>query len=250
MTPAELKAIMKVTTEVAVYPMHIEGKLPHSLLTTRRRFSCPLGCKRAHIIKDGQGWIQKFTLGGCGDTEYETERRNGLLVEFDLEDLGDLNDAWATMTIKGNKAYLNGSKIRFPHTTQVITRDGKKYIRMIVSRKAVAGSWSEYALIQAQREKESAEHQAKEDRLRLAQAALMGHEGNPEFYDIPKVRNTCGYLNTGYEKIHYWYGGREGVKRLGENEHFEVGKIQITIDQAEKIWNMLTPKQRKALKNG
>jgi hypothetical protein len=157
-------------------------------------------------------------------------------VEIDPDDLPEDG-----IVVQRGKVYaaLGAGRRAYPHS-KVVSRDGKQYIHLITSRKAIFSSWGEYALDRAKREKEAEIQKAKYDRLRNAQATLMGFDGAPDFWDWQSSRARFGYLNAGYQKIRKADHGQKG-------EDIEVGQIELTIDQAERIIEILTPEQKSAL---
>jgi hypothetical protein len=231
MQPNELRAVLTKTDEVAIRPVHVEVEVYNPRQSSRRGYKgpiyCPDGLVKARVIQDGYPWIEKRTISVCGDQEYEVNRKSGVLVELDPTDLPQ----------------LKGSVSTYPHT-EVITRKGRKYIRLITSRKAIFSSWSEYELEMEKRKKESEHHETRDNRLRLTQARLMGFGDDTEAVDTKQNRIRFGRLDRGYEQLRY---DQETDKLLPEEQWGEMGHIQITIDQAELIWATLSPRQRKLL---
>lgn len=253
----ELKAVLEVTKEIAVYPAHIEVRLPHHFTTRSpkwgRRNYCPTGCKRATVIENGHNWIEKRPVTACGDRDFEIQRRNGVLVEFDRDDFPDWNEK--KIHISGNRVLItNGFKTiqhmtPYPHTTAE-HRDGKTYIRMVVSRSAIVATWGEYSLIEAKREQEQQNSERKQAELRDPQAQLFGmtrEEFTRQYVDRSGERSI--YLGAEWtEKYKFDSNGNYVTDESGSPVVLaEVGRIQITLDQANKILNLLTPKQKKAL---
>jgi hypothetical protein len=250
MQPNELTAVLNHTNVFAVYPAHVEVDLPYYVNSRASRngrrggqLHCPSGMVRATVIENGAHWVEKRPVVVCGDRDYEIPRRNGVLVEFDPDDLPK-----GAFRIVANKVYTGtrkGPGASYPHT-EVVTREGKKFIRMIIARKAIISAWDEYAMEIARREKEEAEQQAKYNRLRDAQCVLMGVD-DPKFMsgDDNKIyRQKFGYLSAEYQEIRY---DDEG-ERLPEKDRKEIGHIEITIEQAELLISLLSRNQRKMLK--
>lgn len=247
MQPNELKALLTKTNEVAIQPVHVEVQVENSRVGRgSRRFGqiyCPSGLIKAKVLEDGVKWTEHRSISVCGDQDYEIQRKNGVLVEIDPDDMPQ-----GILKIRGRRVFKSSSKTAYPHcTADRKGPDGKYVIHLITSRKAIFSSWGEYALEMAKREKEEQERQEKYARLRRPQAALMGFEGDLKFYNNPENRNRFGYLSIDYERQDYDYVKKEYIEN--EKRGPSIGHIEITVDQAEKIWNMLTPKQRKALKS-
>lgn len=242
MQPNELTALLTTTDEVAIWPVNVETPISNQR-NKRGHIYCPSGLVKAKVIENGFRWIERRPIAVCGDTDYSINRRNGVLVEIDPEDLAKLME----FKIKSARLYRgkNTAGDPYPHC-DVIKRDDTQIIRLVTSRQAVFSSWGEYALEMAKRQKEEDKKQAKYDRLRIAQAALMGHAGDLKFWDDKGFRDKNGYLAAEFETIRY---DRNGQYIKDESKHKQVGHIQITIEQAEKILSILTPKQKLKLKS-
>lgn len=250
----ELKALLQKTKEVAVYPAHIETDLPY-YMTTRGKWGrvCPGGLVKATVIEDGYEWVEKRPLSPCGDRDYEIQRRNGVLVEFSLEDDSLLvpdphsfphQQRADQISIVGKKVYrkTNGKRVGVPFKhTEALTREGKKYVRMIVSRKAIFAAWDEYYMIEAQRQKNEAEQIERMNKLHRPQAELMG-VSLEELHEMHR-RHFGIYLQADYVDTY-----KRDPKSDEDIHTGKVGRLMITLDQAEKILNMLTPTQKAKLK--
>jgi hypothetical protein len=206
-TPAELKAIMKSTTEVAMAPVPITHRLPGwAQRNTTNLRSCPTNLIRATIVEDGVPWEEEFTFI-CGDQVHSRQRRNSTLVEFVLPE---------GRTMAAFKA--------LPYT-KVIKRDGQKLVQMQVSRKVLVAPWGEYAMVQAEEQKIQAERDAANARLKSATDAL-GLSGDG---DVDRA--------GGYYRI---YADDEGDHPLmaqavyiGGTPYY--GRITITLAEAEAL---------------
>jgi hypothetical protein len=252
MQPIELKAVLAKTNEVAIKPVHVEINVAN----IRNRYGnlhCPIGLVRAKVIQDGYPWTERRTIAQCGDQDYEIKRKNGVLVEIDPDDLPDtaLDIEWVKHRAPGSDPHkkVNSNRFKYKHATVVKRGDGKQVIHLITSRKAIFSSWGEYELEQAKRDKERAEQDALNDALLNPQAALMGmtrEEFGKTFYG---QGNRSVYLGSDYFEV---------IKR-DSNGHMvyednrpvfasRVGKIEITVDQANKILSMLTDEQKEMLK--
>jgi hypothetical protein len=153
--------------EFAVYPVDVESKLPWPIENANRTGSvraCPTGLLQATIVQDNVTWSEAFTLG-CGDTEYQRKRRNGVLVEIALE------------TFQNGKAKPTIRTIQKQVRTKIVKRDDGRAVQMIVSKAAIMAPWNEYALIEAERAKSRAEEQERETRLNAATSAVGGESG-------------------------------------------------------------------------
>lgn len=245
MQPNELTALLTKTDEVALWPIHVEAQIPYISRNKRGALFCPSGLVRARVIENGRKWIERRPIAQCGDQDYEIHRRNGVLVEIKESDFANHDN----FSIVGTRLFLKRSGKRnpkpYPHTSVARLRTEKdRVIRMVVSRKAIIAAWGEYELIEAERTKISKEHEDKHNRLRSAQASLMGFDGNLNFWDSYAFKADHGYLGANYETINY---DAEGKYIENSKDRREVGHIEITIEQAEKILNMLTPKQKAKL---
>lgn len=250
MQPNELRAVLERTNEVAISPSHVEVAISN-LRTGRHnrrpgRIFCPTGLVKAKVLQDGVQWTERRTIAVCGDQDYEVKRRNGVLVEIDPDDLPKDKG----MKIRGKKVYTASSKTAYPHTL-VIKRDGKNFIHMITSRKAIFSTWGEYALEVAKREKENDEQERLHDMLREPQAALFGltrEEFDKRFTASRKDRLT--YLQAEWRDRYKYNSNGDYVRDKKTNQPIklpDIGVIQITIDQANKILNLLTEDQKRKL---
>jgi len=114
--------------------------------------------------------------------------------------------------------HKKGVRVRdLPHTKTLFA--GR--VQMVVSRRAIVSAWGEYELLEAQREKEREEERQRVERLR---AALRGLAAEDRF-------DSSGYYRR-------W--DRDGKKHLE-------GKVSLTLEQAERIAAVLTPRQREKL---
>lgn len=260
MQPNELTALLTKTDEVAFEFSHVEVEISNQR-NRRGQIFCPTGLIKGKVIMNGYHWTEHRTIAVCGDQSYEINRKNGVLVEVDRDDFPNWDET--NIHISGRKVYFrNGAKTvkqmtPYPHAT-AIHRDGKTFIRIITSRKAIFSSWGEYALEIAKREKAQKDEQAKRNALRHPQAAIMGvtpEEFGNLYTHSSNERNV--YLNANWEIIEYVKDANGND--IYENDNYghirrvpkkEVGKIEITVDQANKILAMLTPAQKKKLKNG
>lgn len=163
MTPAELKAILKTTDTFAVARVPITVSKPMGRKSVGLR-QCPTGLRAARVIKTNAVWHETFTLA-CGDQTHTMERRNGVLIEFELPR-------------RMNRKLPSGRKMsgltyykELPDT-EIVRRDGKRYVQMVVARNNVYAPWGEYAMIEAEREKEAEEHAHMRQRVDNAVQAL------------------------------------------------------------------------------
>lgn len=248
----ELRALLTKTSEVAIRPMHVEVQVENRRDKRTKAIYCPTGLIKAKVLVNGQPWTERRIIAACGDQEYIIERKNGVLVEIDLDDLDK-----ETLKIKRGKVYMADGKNPYPHTA-VVKRDGKEFIHMVTSRSAIFASWGEYALEIAKRQKQTDEAQAREDALRNPQAAIMGmtreefdkrHVNSSEdrfiyltttWNEIPK-RDAKG--KTIYETV-VLDGGWKRERAVVDHE---IGKFEITLEQAKKILNLLTDEQKASL---
>lgn len=169
MKASQYKAIRETGVgEFAVYAADVERKLPYTIDHANKSESvraCPTGLLRAEIVKDDVTWKEAFTLG-CGDTEYQRQRRNGVLVEMTLEDFRKVTGA----TIKAIGAATRTEIVR--------GGDGSRHVQMIVSKAAIMAPWGEYAMIEAEREKARAEEEERTARLNAAISAVGARDGH------------------------------------------------------------------------
>lgn len=195
MTPAELRAILNVSDEVAIYPSPVSYDMPGWLgqRNQRKQIICPRHLVRARVIADGHHWQETRTISACGDKDYKVDRRNGVLVEFDLPD-GPIqpggNELWA-----GTK--LTPAKLRrLPHTKVVkVTTAGaeKKVVQMVIGRKAVFAAWGEYELEEAKKEKAEEQKRLAYERLHAACDALGVKHDDGQYrtrWDDEKKKNV------------------------------------------------------------
>jgi hypothetical protein len=252
MQPNELKAVLTRTKEVAIQPVHVEVPVQNQQTRGWRgrlgEIYCPTGLVKATVIEDGYPWVEKRNISVCGDTTYAVNRRNGVLVEIDLKDIKD----YGFKIERVNKVTQAGEP--YPHS-KVISRAGKKYIRLVTSRKAIFTSWGEYELEMAKREKERQAKRESRDALRNPQAILMGvtREELYKLYvnDYSKPGGSGVYLGADYQEPYIY--DDDGNHLQEENGHYKkgepVGRIDITVEQANKIISILTPAQKRKLKN-
>lgn len=262
MNPNELKAVLSKTNEVAIVPRHIEADLPW-MATHRNRqgqIVCPTGLTRAKVIVDGQKWVEKRPVSACGDTDYEINRRNGVLVEYEI----DIHDEdgnlvvvsgdphpdfegmsymhWVKDPKKPNKQFPRDCKGKIPHTAISIKPSGKATVRKIISRKAILAAWPEYAMQEAKRAKEAQEAQEKRDRVNEALNRIMGRDVsttqlNKWGDDIDGQICQAGY-DTFYEYDEdgdYKRKKKPGQSGKGDRISEERGYIRIPVERAEEI---------------
>lgn len=255
MQPNELKALMTKTDEVAFHAYHVEVEVSNRR-NKRGQIHCPTGLVRGKVLQNGVKWTEHRLIAVCGDQEYNIERKNGVLVEIDPD---DLPENWGVIVGKNvfNKHNGKRSEKPYPHTA-VIIREGKKYIHMITSRKAIFSSWGEYSLEMAKREKANQDEIDKDNALKIPQATIMGF--TPEAFDDMHVHNhhkdAQKFVYLGREWITtkvkkdskgetIWKLDNYGYSRTVPEE--EVGRIEITLDRANEILSILTPAQKKKL---
>lgn len=250
----ELKAVLAKTNEVAVYPVNVEDDLPNSTHRLHGQVVCPTGLVRARVLKNGVKWIERRQIAACTTEDYEIERRNGVLVEFDRTDLIKTHRRNLKFILKNNKIYLDSRP--YPHTEVKEDDNGGYVIQMVISRKAIITDWDNYALIEAARQKEHEEYERKRLALLEPQATIMGL--SPEEFEEKFVDNDTReypelYLHAQWKEIPK--RDKEGDVVYTDNTYrhrvidHEVGIITITLNQAEKILNMLTDEQKAALRN-
>lgn len=171
MKASQYKAIRDTgVDEFAIYPADVEASLPwgieHANKTGSIR-SCPTGLLHATIIKDNVAWHEGFTLG-CGDTQYQRERRNGVLVEISLENLR--RQFKKPPTIKAL-----GERVR----TEIVRHaDDTRHVQMIVSKLSIMAPWNEYALVEAEREKIAQEAGERNERMSVAVEGVGAKSGS------------------------------------------------------------------------
>lgn len=248
----ELKALLSKTDEVAFQPVHVEVEISNPR-NKRRQIYCPSGLIRGKVLEDGVKWVEKRVIAVCGDQDYAINRKNGVLVEIDPDDLPEDEGA---IVGKNYHTKFNGKRNPkpYPHTV-VVTRDGKKYIHIVTNRKAIYSSWGEYALEMAKRAKENEEREAREAMLRIPQAHLMGFT-DEEFEKKYVNNNGKRSVYLGRDWIEVSYKKDANGKEIYEKDAYgynrpipeeEVGRIQITLDRAHEILNILTAAQKKKL---
>jgi hypothetical protein len=257
MAPNELKALLAKTKEVALRPKHVEVNIPNHR-NKRGAIVCPIDLVRATVIEDGYPWVERREISACGDQTYDLNRKNGVLVEIAKDDFLKYNVNIHISGAGGRVFHKNGKKrisemTPYPHT-HAVHRDRETFIRMIVSRKAIFSSWGEYALDQAKRQKEEDDEQAKYDELKNPQAEIMGLT-REELNSYSSRKDGRVYL--GAEWIAVEYLTDEGGNAVYKKDAYgwarkiptkEIGKIEITLEQAIRILGLLTPKQKRALK--
>ena len=182
MTPAQIKALLaEGVKEFAGYRRSIEDRLPYGLKSSYANIaSCPVDLQKMTVIQDGAKWDELYTFGCGGDKEHKTPRRNGVLVEFELPEKTDRAD-W--------EKYAKEHRL-----AELVTRDGQKYVRLIVSRKAIIVPWGEYAMVQAEREKQEEIHEQRRAEILAVADALR----------IPEVTRSTGFYYDRTNFAHSW----------------------------------------------
>lgn len=236
----EFKAVLARTRDFAIRPVPIcNTEATRQASPARNRsgmYLCPSGLTRATVIETGVPWVEKRPMTVCGDRDYEIQRKNGILVEFELTEEMRRKQLY---TVRGKRLIVKATKEPFP-LTEVVIRNAKRFLRMTVSCAVVFGAWDEYALEIARREKESAEHAARQNVLYDAQAALMG---------VARGKLAERDLSVGY-RTKYARKADGSAKRDKDGNIVELpeqGWLTITLDTAEKILAILTPEQKAAL---
>jgi hypothetical protein len=229
MQPIELKAIIGSTDEFAVAPIPVpeDGAkgLPHYVLHVNRSRSvraCPTSLTRARVVKMGVRYPTKFTLG-CGDQEYTREKKNGVLIEFACPDKIKVRKAGSTVMRSGAAYYKER-----PLTTVVRGEDGHRRVQMVTLAQCVLAPWGEYAMIEAEREKEREEAEARKERINAVCEAL----------GVPKGRRGEGwYGRTRFDQEPVWDAATDDYKRdaYGDMIRAWMGRVEMPIEQAEKI---------------
>ncbi len=225
--PSELKAILVSTDEfaVAAIPVPKEGvkDLPHDIRNANKARSvraCPTGLKKARVVKMGQPYDAKFSLG-CGDQEYTREKKNGVLIEFDCPDKIKVRTKNGTQTRSGANYYKER-----PHTTVIRGEDGSQRVQMVTLAQCIMAPWGEYAMIEAERQKEREEAEARTARLNEVATALA----------IPRQGNNW-HGRTGFARDNV-FDDKTGDYKRGPDGRAIVrwqGRVEMPIEHAEKI---------------
>jgi len=238
MTPAQLKALLaEGIKDFAGYRISIEYELPYGLKSSYANVSsCPTGLKKITVIEDGVKWDEIYTFGcGCsGDKEHKTPRRNGVLIEFELELLKEYE------TLEATEKAWKGVRL-----AEVVERGKKKFVRLIVSRKAIIVPWGEYSMVDAEREKLEKALDERRAEMRALVDALK----------IPDSKDSTWWWDRGSFRSEQSVGGEDDWNRKRrESAHFVMPKISydgrkeivayfglvtMPMDHAQKLANAL-----------
>jgi hypothetical protein len=237
MTPAQLKALLaEGVKEFAGYRVQIDGSLPYGLKTYTSVSACPSGLAKFTVIEDGAKWDEVYTFGCGGDKVHKTPKRNGVLIEFEL--LGEDGNS-VTTTEKAWKSY---------RLAEIVERDGKKYVRLIVSRKAVVVPWGEYALVEAEREKMELAHEARRAEIRgVADALFIPEPDRATGWGWDRASFNSGWLIRRSEEDDYHSRRREQAHYILPTADYNgskglmayFGKVEMPMDHAQKLVNAL-----------
>ena len=235
----ELKALLTRTHDVAFEFAHVEVEIRQH--RSERGIYCPSNLIRGTVVKNGQPWVERRVISACGDQEYLIDRKSGVLMEIDPENIPSQR-----YKIVSNRFYAikqDGKRFDnpYPHS-EVVNRNGKKYIHLVTSRKAIYASWGEYELAMAHRDKQEEESNARRDRIYTTLATIMGIKR--EELNTSEFKNKWGILGGTTNRVDYDYVKGDWMP---EAERHIVDIIQIPVDQAEKILNMLTDEQKSQL---
>jgi len=191
MNKMQIKAVLAKSDRFAITPSLVNQPIPRNLVQASKKGVtwCPTGLTEARLIEQNVVWEETFTFGCGGDQDYKMERKNGVLVEVAKP------EGWTERGIRDNPL------------TKLVTRDGQKFIHMIVDSKALIAPWAEYTMVLAARTKD-AEAKNEREKYIVSVAKKLGQ----------KKPNTGWY--TVYDK---------NDKRTLE------GRITLTLSEAEAL---------------
>jgi len=249
MNASELKSILanEGTTEFAIHPTPIGGKIPDHIPTTVKHLKrqCPRGLVKATVVKDGVQYEEKYTFGCGGDTDHIRTRRNGTLVRFEVKEISVYDEWTGKLNNHTVKQQVNRA-MKLPHTT-VITEGKKIYIEMIVARRCIVVPWGEYMLVEAEKQKKDERRAQRHDKLDAVANAFPAEIISKRFYDewfddrdkkterYAKAKKNADFFVPKDER---WHG------QFYDTAYF--GQLTIPMGDAQKIVEALDAAKRLA----